>query len=234
MICFLSLADLCDPAFPGAEIVKTLLMRLFVRRWPAGGLENGWRWENSVRRHHCGWKGGFVHGRPHGEPGRKERPLFSVKGQKGTAWADFIRNVTQQFALNLDTVVSLSSPSVHGRAHQRLDQGTGWRGGLAGPGASRRLRVNSSAAASPARVPVTPRVSGRLGWKNHRLLEPKEPEAWRLLGNLGLCHDSLVGVGDQRALGPLLRVKRGSWAHLPKAVFWLLREQAPGICHLRC
>lgn len=40
-------------------------------------------------------------------------------------WADFIRNVTQQVALNLDTIVSILSPSVQGRTHQRLDEALG-------------------------------------------------------------------------------------------------------------
>lgn len=101
------------PAFLGAEIVKTLLMHLFVRAIAclvalriAVVLRIAFVDTTVVE------KGNSIHGLFHWEQGsRKSCYCSSLKEVNEASCTNFILNMIQQFALNLDATVSVSAVS---------------------------------------------------------------------------------------------------------------------------
>lgn len=99
------------PVFLGAEIVKTLLMHLFV---PAvarlAALRIAVVWRIAFVDTTAAEKGNSIHGLFHWEQGSKKSDYCSLfKDINETYCINLIQNMMQHFALNLDMIVSILS-----------------------------------------------------------------------------------------------------------------------------
>lgn len=114
MICFLSSWQICvTPAFLGAEIVKTLLMHLFVRAIARlVALRIAVVWRIAFVDTTAAERGKSIHGLFHWEQGSKKSGYCSLLKDINETWCiNLIRNMMQHSALNLDMIVSILSTS---------------------------------------------------------------------------------------------------------------------------
>lgn len=109
MICFLSTWQICDPCVSRSwNCQDSFNAALCSGSSTPGGFENSCRFETSICRHNCCWKGKlYTQTISLGTRQQKELLLFFIKRINEASCTSFILNMMQHFALNPDATISL-------------------------------------------------------------------------------------------------------------------------------